>query len=65
MKTAWEPSIGDGQVVPKSADACPRCGCDGRREHLMQTNGVGFYRCSACGHMFIVRSTPTAPAKSA
>jgi hypothetical protein len=65
MKTAWEPSIGDGHEAPKSVDGCPRCGRDGQREHLMQTKGVGFYRCGACGHMFIVRNAPPVPAKTA
>jgi transposase-like protein len=57
MKTAWDPTTDDFDRV-KTAGACPRCGRDDRREHLMKTTGVAFYRCTACGHMFIVRATP-------
>ena len=59
MKTAWDPSI--DEVASASVDSCPRCGRGDHREHLMQTNGVAFYRCSACGHMFIVRTAPREP----
>jgi hypothetical protein len=65
MKIAWEPSIGDGKPAPVPPNGCPRCGLEGHREHLMQTNGVGFYRCAACGHMFILRTAPVEAARSA
>ncbi len=61
MNTAWDrsldqtPTWGAGRLVlavQASGD---------HREHLMQTNGVAFYRCGACGHMFIVRMTPREP----
>ena len=58
MNTAWDPALGDDLDAPKPSDCCPRCGREDHREHLMQTKGVGFYRCGACGHMFIVRMTP-------
>jgi transposase-like protein len=57
MKTAWDPTTDDFERA-KTLDACPRCTRDDQREHLMQTNGVAFYRCTACGHMFIVRTAP-------
>ena len=58
MKTAWDPATDDDLVQARPADCCPRCGRSDHREHLMQTNGVGFYRCGSCGHMFIVRTSP-------
>jgi hypothetical protein len=60
MNTAWDRSIGQA-YAPGSADSCLRCRRSDHREHLMQTNGVAFYRCGACGHMFIVRMTPREP----
>jgi transposase-like protein len=56
MKTASDPST-DAIERVGSSDSCPRCGRD-HREHLLQTPGVVFYRCGACGHMFIVRTSP-------
>jgi uncharacterized Zn finger protein len=56
MKTAWDPALGDDPALQKSPNACPRCGQTDHREHLMQTNGVAFYRCGACGHMYIIRT---------
>jgi len=62
MNTAWDPATDIGPQS-KAVHACPRCDRTDHREHLMQTNGVSFYRCGACGHMFIVRTTPrTEPA---
>lgn len=58
MTTAWEKTVSSG--VLKAPDACPRCASPDHREHLLQTNGVAFYRCGSCGHLFIVRSTPAA-----
>ena len=60
MKTAWDPSVDDVDALTPT-DSCPRCKREDHREHLMQTNGVAFYRCGACGHMFIVRMTPREP----
>jgi DNA-directed RNA polymerase subunit M/transcription elongation factor TFIIS len=57
MNTAWDPAT-DVDLESKAAEACPRCGQADHREHLMQTNGVAFYRCGACGHMFILRTSP-------
>jgi uncharacterized Zn finger protein len=57
MKTAWDPPIDEIEVFG-SSDSCPRCGRSDQREHLLQTSGVAFYRCGACGHMFIVRTSP-------
>ena len=65
MNTAWDPALGDNVDKPKSPDGCPRCGRGDHREHLMQTTGVAFYRCGACGHMFIVRTAPADTATSA
>jgi len=61
MKTAWDPTTDDTETQ-KPTDECPRCGRTDSREHLLQTNGVAFYRCGACGHMFIVRTAPATPA---
>jgi DNA-directed RNA polymerase subunit M/transcription elongation factor TFIIS len=58
MKTGWDPRLGDDPNCPATPEACPRCGRVDGREHLLQTKGVAFYRCAACGHMFIVRSQP-------
>jgi transposase-like protein len=60
MRTAWDPSIAEAEHVT-SSESCPRCGRGDHRDHLMQTNGVAFYRCGACGHMFIVRTSPREP----
>ena len=60
MNTAWDPSVDEATGVMLDP-LCPRCGRSDHREHLMQTNGVAFYRCGACGHMFIVRTAPRAP----
>ena len=57
MKTASDPST-DAIERVGSSDSCPRCGRGDHREHLLQTSGVVFYRCGACGHMFIVRTSP-------
>ena len=57
MRTAWDPSI-DQAFAPGSAGSCSRCRRSDHREHLMQTNGVAFYRCGACGHVFIVKTSP-------
>ena len=58
---SWDPNLGE-EPRPTSPDVCPRCGRGDGREHLMQTNGVAFYRCGACGHMFIIRTA--VPAES-
>ena len=58
MKAAWDPPVEDLEPA-KAADVCPRCRRGDQREHLMQTNGVAFYRCAACGHLFIVRTSQT------
>ena len=58
MRTAWDPATDDGLEPIESTDGCPRCSRSDDREHLMQTTGVAFYRCGACGHMFIVRTAP-------
>jgi DNA-directed RNA polymerase subunit M/transcription elongation factor TFIIS len=55
--TTWDPTVHEREPLT-SADECRRCGRSDHREHLMQTNGVAFYRCGACGHMFIVRTLP-------
>jgi Zn ribbon nucleic-acid-binding protein len=60
VKTAWDPSVDDADRQTPG-DSCPRCARGDHREHLMQTNGVAFYRCGACGHMFIVRTSPREP----
>jgi transcription elongation factor Elf1 len=57
MKAAWDPSVDEPDLLAP-ADSCPRCGRSDHRQHLMQTNGVAFYRCGACGHMFIMRTSP-------
>ena len=57
MTTAWDPTLCEDVDASKS-DSCPRCSRRDYRQHLLQTNGVAFYRCGACGHMFIVRSAP-------
>jgi hypothetical protein len=41
---------------PESPGPCPRCEQVGAAEVSMRTEHVIFYRCSGCGHMWIVKS---------
>lgn len=41
---------------PKPPGPCPRCEQTGAAEVSMRTDYVVFYRCSDCGHMWIVKT---------
>lgn len=40
---------------------CPRCRRTELREDLLQTVGVLYHRCGACGHVWVVRLSREAP----